>query len=165
MDDKESLFSIYNDPDVMRYWSTPPWTEIQRAVELIQRDIDALSTGQYLRLGVELRDEKKLIGNCSLFNFDEGNKRAEIGYILAKEYWHGGFMSEAMKMFIDYGFREMDLHRLEADIDPRNEASARLLTRLGFKKEGHLRERWIIGGVITDSFFFGLLRHEWPPSK
>jgi RimJ/RimL family protein N-acetyltransferase len=55
----------------------------------------------------------------------------------------------------------MNLHRLEADVDPNNAASIRSLERLGFQREGYLRERWHVGGGIQDAIFFGLLKHEW----
>jgi ribosomal-protein-alanine N-acetyltransferase len=62
---------------------------------------------------------------------------------------------------LEHAFQRLDLNRLEADIDPRNAASARTLERLGFQKEGHLRERWIVNGEISDTGLYGLLRREW----
>jgi RimJ/RimL family protein N-acetyltransferase len=62
---------------------------------------------------------------------------------------------------LNYSFNELNLHRLEADVDPRNAASIRTLEKLGFRQEGYLRERWLVGGGIQDSLFYGLLRSEW----
>jgi ribosomal-protein-alanine N-acetyltransferase len=62
---------------------------------------------------------------------------------------------------LKYAFEVLDLHRIEADVDPRNAASIKTLERLGFQREGYLRERWQINGQIQDAFFYGLLRHEW----
>jgi RimJ/RimL family protein N-acetyltransferase len=70
-------------------------------------------------------------------------------------------MHEALTAFIGYGFAALDLNRLEADTDPRNERSMRLLERLGFAKEGHFRERWIVGGEVSDAAMYGLLRRDW----
>jgi RimJ/RimL family protein N-acetyltransferase len=70
-------------------------------------------------------------------------------------------MQEALGALLDFGFGELDLNRIEADIDPRNGASARTLERLGFKKEGYLRERWIVGEEVSDTAIYGLLRREW----
>jgi RimJ/RimL family protein N-acetyltransferase len=66
-----------------------------------------------------------------------------------------------MTAALDYAFVELDLNRIEADIDPRNEASAKLLERKGFVKEGYMRERWIVNGEICDTVFYGLLRRDW----
>jgi len=70
-------------------------------------------------------------------------------------------MHEALQALLDFGFGELDLNRIEADIDPRNSASARTLERLGFTKEGYLRERWIVGEEVSDTALYGLLRREW----
>ena len=70
-------------------------------------------------------------------------------------------MHEALVRFVGYAFDDLGLHRLEADIDPDNAASARSLRRLGFVREGLLRERWIVNDTISDSEMYGLLRHEW----
>jgi RimJ/RimL family protein N-acetyltransferase len=70
-------------------------------------------------------------------------------------------MHEALTALLEFAFGDLDLNRVEADIDPRNVASARSLERLGFHKEGHLRERWIVDGEVSDSSLYGLLRSEW----
>jgi RimJ/RimL family protein N-acetyltransferase len=70
-------------------------------------------------------------------------------------------MHEALQALLEFGVGELDLNRIEADIDPRNSASARTLERLGFTKEGYLRERWIVGDEVSDTAIYGLLRREW----
>ncbi len=70
-------------------------------------------------------------------------------------------MNEALRTLVDHAFGTLNLNRLEADIDPRNHASAKTLERLGFQQEGHLRERWIVGDEISHTAFYGLLRREW----
>ena len=81
--------------------------------------------------------------------------------MLARPYWGQGYMHEAMRAMVDFAFHEMQLHRLEADVDPRNTASVKTLERLGFQKEGVLRERWIVGDEVSDSALYGLLASEW----
>jgi len=70
-------------------------------------------------------------------------------------------MHEAMQALLGYAFQALNLNRLEADIDPRNLASAKTLERLGFQKEGHLRERWIVNDEISDTALYGLLHRDW----
>ena len=70
-------------------------------------------------------------------------------------------MHEALGALLDYGFGELALNRVEADIDPRNAASAKTLERLGFRQEGYLRERWIVADEVSDSSLYGLLRRDW----
>ena len=74
-------------------------------------------------------------------------------------------MNEALSGLLDYGFTELDLNRIEADTDARNERSARLLERLGFLKEGLFRERCIVNDEISDSAMYGLLRRDWIQNK
>ena len=73
-------------------------------------------------------------------------------------------MQEALRALLNFSFDHLNLHRIEADVDPRNVSSARTLERMGFQQEGYLRERWLVGGEIQDALFYGLLRREWPGS-
>ena len=112
-------------------------------------------------LDVRELEDGQMIGTCTLHQIHLQNRRAEVGYALGRPYWGSGYMNEAMHALVDYAFTNMKLHRLEADIDPRNEASAKSLERLGFQREGYLRERWIVGEEISDSALYGLLASEW----
>lgn len=164
--DTDDLFAIHADPETMRYWNEVPWTRREQAAESIARSLAARANGDSVRLGLEERAHARVIGTCALFSFHEESRRAEIGYALRRVSWGQGFMHEALAALVTYAFHTLDLHRLEADIDPRNAASARSLERLGFTCEGRLRERWIVAGEVSDTAFYGLLRHEWrTPSR
>jgi [ribosomal protein S5]-alanine N-acetyltransferase len=162
--DAEALFRLHADPQVMRYWSTPPWTSLAQAEAMIATDREALPAGLHLRLAMTRVDstDRALVGTCSLFNFQTTSRRAEVGYALASPCWGAGLMNEALRAVVAHAFGELQLNRLEADIDPRNTASAKSLERLGFVKEGHLRERWIVDGEVSDTALYGLLRSDWP---
>jgi [ribosomal protein S5]-alanine N-acetyltransferase len=159
--DAVAFFEIFSHPEVMRYWASPPLNDPNQAVQQLQSMQEDYLTGAALRLGIERRLDQALIGTCSLFHFNLPSRRAEIGYALGRPYWGSGYMHEALQALLDYAFVALDLNRLEADIDPRNTASARTLERLGFQKEGYLRERWIVSGEISDTWLYGLLRREW----
>lgn len=159
--DIPALFRIFSNPEVMRYWSTPPWPDVEEARKLVARDQANLPKGEFLRLGMILKENGEYIGNCCLFNFIEQSKRCEIGYGMAHEHWGKGLMNEALSALVGYAFDTLEMHRIEADIDPRNAGSAKSLERLGFIKEGHLRERWIVDGVISDTGLYGLLKSDW----
>lgn len=158
--DALALFSLFSNPAVTRYLSHPPWRSVDTALERIAADEQAMSSGKYYRFCMERVDHQGLIGECSLFNIAAESRRAEIGYVLDPGSQGRGYMAEALNALLQFAFGELDLNRLEADIDPRNEASARTLERLGFRKEGHLRERWIVQGEVSDSSFYGLLRSD-----
>ncbi|SHN34572.1 GNAT family N-acetyltransferase [Rhizobacter sp. OV335] len=160
-DDAPALLAIFSDPETMRYWSAPPWTTIGQAHAMIERDRPAMAAGEHLRLGIEKTDDGTLIGLCTLFHLNAACRRAEVGYVLARSAWGHGHMNEALRALLRHGFTAMNLNRVEADIDPRNRGSAASLERLGFTREGHLRERWIVGDEVSDSWLYGLLRREW----
>jgi RimJ/RimL family protein N-acetyltransferase len=162
--DADALFAIFSDPAVMRYWSTPPWTSIERAHQMIAYDLTALPAGEQLRLGITLHERDEIIGTCTLFDFHAQCRRAEIGYALGSPAWGNGYMHEALTALLDFGFMELDFNRVEADIDPRNLASGKCLERLGFQREGLLRERWIVDGEISDTSLYGLLKRDWVAS-
>jgi RimJ/RimL family protein N-acetyltransferase len=159
--DAPALYAVFSDPRVMRYWCSGPWTAVAEAEARIARQQEALAAGEFLALGIVRRDDGLLLGTCTLFHLSAQCRRAELGYGLRPDAWGHGYAAEAVGELLRFGFTDLALHRVEADVDPRNEASVRLLERLGFTREGLLRERWIVEGEISDAAFYGLLRREW----
>ena len=160
--DVDALFDVFSHPEVMRYWSFPPLEDREAAQGLLEDIHGKFRRRTYFQWGVARREDDLVMGTCTLFHLDLDNRRAEIGYALGREHWGKGYMGEALGALLGFAFGELGLHRLEADVDPRNAASIKSLERLGFRQEGYLRERWIVNGEIQDALFFGLLRREWP---
>jgi len=159
--DVDAHYAVFADPEVARYWSSGPWTSLDQSREHIAATQAAYADGSGMRLGVELIDTGELIGNVSLHRFVDTSRRCEMGYALARAHWGGGYVSEALRALLAYGFTSLDLNRIEADVDPRNGASARVLEKLGFQKEGYMPERWIVQGEPADTVYYGLLRRHW----
>jgi RimJ/RimL family protein N-acetyltransferase len=159
--DVDALFDVFSDRVMMRYWSSPAMTEHSEAEALLARIHQQFAEKFGFQWGIERKDDGRLLGTCTLFHLDTRNMRAELGYCLASAYWKNGYMTEALTALIDHAFGPMKLRRLEADIDPRNENSMRILGKLGFSQEGLLRERWNVNGEIQDTAFLGLLAREW----
>ncbi len=163
--DTDSLFEIFSDREAMRYWSAPPFQKRAEAAELLAEIHECFRQKTLLEWGIARKSDNKVIGTTTLFHLDEKNRRAEIGYALNRRFWGNGFVNEALIFLFNFVFAELNLHRIEADVDPQNAASIRVLERLGFQKEGHLRERWIAGDEIQDALFYGLLRRDWEKSE
>jgi RimJ/RimL family protein N-acetyltransferase len=159
--DARAIFAIRSDPKVMRYASSLPLTSLDHAEAFIAREAAGMAAGESLRLGLQRLEDDTLIGTCILFYMNAQCRRAEIGYELRPDAWGRGYMHEALRALLHFGFTELQLNRVEADIDPRNVASARSLERLGFAREGLLRQRWIVDGEISDSALYGLLLSDW----
>ncbi|WP_395143543.1 GNAT family N-acetyltransferase [Armatimonas sp.] len=157
--DAPAIFTLFSDPEAMRYWSYPPYTELTQAEARLARDISGAAESAVLPWGVE--QDGVLIGTVTLHDLNLSGGRAELGYLLAKSRWGQGLAQEAVGLAIDHAFATLGLRRLEADIDPRNLASQKLLERLGFVREGYLRERWCVAGEVTDTALYGLLAREW----
>ena len=160
-DDIDALYDVFSDPRVMRYWSSGPLPDREAAAALQREIAESNRSDLRWKWGVALRESNALIGTVTLFNLDLSNGRAEIGYAMGSTYWGKGYMNEALTALIDHAFDVLNLRRLEADVDPRNGPSIRTLERLGFQREGFLRERWHVEGEIQDAFFYGLLKREW----
>lgn len=158
--DAAALFAIFSDPAVVRYWSSAAWTDIGQAQASIADALAAYDSGAGLRMAIVLRETDELIGYINLYAIHHANRRCEIGYALASAHWGRGYLAEAMAALLEHAFTAMDLNRIEADIDPRNSASEKLLLRMGFRQEGYMRERWIVNGEICDTAFYGLLRSD-----
>lgn len=159
--DVDALYRIFSNTEVMRYWSTPPLPDRNAAVKLLHEIHDDFQSQTFLKWGIARRTDDALIGTTTLFNLDLKSHRAEIGYCLDRDEWGKGYMNEALQAVLAYAFLELAMHRIEADVDPRNSASIRTIERLGFQREGYLRERWQVNGEIQDTVFYGLLRPEW----
>jgi RimJ/RimL family protein N-acetyltransferase len=159
--DAGPLFRVFSDEQVVRFWSSGAWTELAQAEKMIEEALLAYREGGLSRYAITLADTGELIGICNLRGFFEQNRRCELGYALGSAHWGHGYAFEALEALLGHAFSALDMNRIEADIDPRNDASARLLERLGFRQEGYMPERWIVHGEKADTAFYGLLKRYW----
>ena len=160
-DDAEALFALHSDPRAMRYWSFVPWTDRSQVHDYLARGIAARDPQRMLCWAIAQAGDDALVGTATLFAINREQGRAEIGYALHPSYWGRGLATDALGLMLGHAFDTLGLRRVEADIDPRNTASCRLVERHGFVREGLLRERWHVGGEACDSVVYGLLAQEW----
>lgn len=137
-----------------------------RAARALQAEIAACFTERTLfQWGLAERESGKLVGTCTLARLSVEHRRAEIGFALARAVWGNGYIAEALPALLAFAFDILRLHRIEADVDPRNTRSIRVLERLGFVREGYLRERYHLHGETQDAVLFGLFHREWAPPQ
>lgn len=162
MADAENLFAFFSDPEVMQFYDCEPLSNIDEASSLIQRFSDWFERQNGFRWGVALKAEPNtIIGTCGLFAWHKPFRIATLGYELSRQYWRRGIMSEAVRELLGYGFRDLALNRIRAAVVTDNVASARLLERLSFQKEGILRQAQFVNGKFDDLIAYALLREEW----
>ena len=158
--DADDIFEIFSDKEVMKYYDLLPFSSINDAVNQVGIFRECLSEKTMIRWGIELKESNKLIGTCGFFAFSEESLKAEMGYELNSKYWNKGVMSEALKMIMDFIFKETDINRIEAYVEPMNTSSLKLLESLGFTKEGLLRQYELCRGQLIDITIWGLLRSD-----
>ncbi len=161
IEDLAFVFRHFSNPDVGKYLlDEDPLTSLEQAQEIIDFyvNVDAKSYNRWI---IERKADGSPIGTCGYHKWSRRDHKAEIGYDLSPFAWGQGYMSEAIKRIVEFGFDEMDLNRIEAMVYPENAASLKLLERHGFVREGLLREELCRAGVYYDHWLLSLLRREW----
>ena len=160
--DWRDVLAYQRDPRYLRYY---PWDDRSEADA---RDF----VGMFLRqqreqprrrfqLAIIRRSDARLIGNCGIRRKPDNDWDADIGYELAPDCWGQGFATEAARAMVDFGFRELGLHRISSWCIAGNTASARVLERLGFRQEGRLRHKEYFKGQWWDTLLYASLVNEW----
>ncbi|MEZ5092023.1 GNAT family N-acetyltransferase [Nocardioides sp.] len=159
--DAGPLFALQSDATVLRYWDSPPWAEPQRAEAFLTASRAMAAEGSGVRLAVDRVADDVFVGWCSLTRWSPVHRSAAITYCFAEASWGQGYATEAAGALLAWAFETLDVNRVQAETDTRNLASARVLEKLGFVREGTLREDCVVDGEVSDSWVFGLLRREW----
>jgi ribosomal-protein-alanine N-acetyltransferase len=158
--DAADALVFWGDPEVQKYNAEPIKT-VAEATASIQLVHEWYRTKQEIIWGITRRGEDRVLGSCSLFQWNRHHRRAEIGYDLAHAEW--GIGREAVGAVLRFGFDVLQLHRFDAYTIIDNHPSVRMLQKLGFQLEGIRREySWEDDGAYHGSAVFGLLRHEYP---
>jgi aminoglycoside 6'-N-acetyltransferase len=162
LDDAADLAERRSDPTSAQYqaWNHP--YPVERAVALIEEliELGTPALDAWFAWAIERREDHRIVGDVAL-HLDEQGRNAQIGFTLHRWARGNGYATEASARVMEYGFSEWRVHRFEATLDPRNEASQRLLERLGFRHEGTAIESYWLGDVVSDDARYGLLRREW----
>jgi ribosomal-protein-alanine N-acetyltransferase len=159
--DLDDLLALFGNAGVTRYWSHGPWHARHQA-ETYLRDIHAgANSGQLLQWALTLPDQDRLLGTVTLYSFARAHARCELGFALHPDHWGQGLARDAVRTAIAHAIGSLGIQRIEADVDPANRGSLRLLESLGFVREGLARERYRLGGSTQDSVMLGLLAREY----
>ncbi len=156
-EDETEIFILRSDSRILQHIHIPPAKTLDDARAFIEKITGIVERNESAYFGITTKESDKLIGTCTIWNLQPENRRAEVGYVLHPDYWGKGLMQEALLAVIDFGFRYMKLHSLEAQVAPENLASIRVLEKTGFVKEAHFRENFYRDGSFYDSAVYSLL--------
>ena len=159
-DDAAALLRYYSRADVARYLLDEPWDEKVAAERVVLHMGKTGLDGRNRSLAVVVEHEGEVIGDITAWLNDGTGQRAEIGWVFSPDAGGRGLATEAVGRLMRELFSRHSLHRIEAQMDARNTASARLAERLGMTREAHLRQNWWSKGQWTDTLVFGLLAGE-----
>lgn len=160
-EDAPALLPIYGDPEVRRMGYAPPMASLDDALAVVADTRRLAEARTIFHWGLALAESDVVVGHCTLFHVELRYGRAEVGYSLRRDLWGRGLITEGLGVLLRFAFEVLALRRVEADVDPRNLGSLRVLEKHGFVREGFARERWELEGEIQDAVLLGLLRREW----
>lgn len=162
IDDADALCAIHDLSERMRWFGADPLPDRAAAESLV-----AMFAGWRqladpgVRWGIQVTGRPELVGTCGFFAWHRRWKRCTVGYELHGKVEGKGYMTEALRAVFTWGWREMDLNRIEAGVHPNNSASLKLLQRLGFQREGLARQQGFWRGEFHDMCQLALLREDW----
>ena len=159
--DLQEIFRLRSEPQVMRYIDRVPAEDIEDAHKFLNVIKESSNNGLGVSWGIRLKGSPKLIGNMGYWRMLPEHFRAEIGYALLPEYHRQGIMHEALHAVLNYGFTQMNLHTVMADINPLNKASRALLLKTGFNCEAYFKENFFFNGKFLDSEIYGIVKTDY----
>ena len=158
-EDAEAILNLRSDKNVMKYIGKDPIKTLTEAIQFFNLVNESLITNNGITWAITLKEKPgKLIGTIGHWRLIKEHYRAEVGYMLLPEYWKKGIMKEALIKVIEYGFDEMKLHSIEANINPANSASEGILEATGFSREGYFKEDFFYNGVFYDTAIYSKLK-------
>lgn len=156
--DVDAVFAMMSDTETMRFWDWPAFTDRETVADIIDAQLDDMANGNALYWAVALTPKGEAIGSCDLSDIDRHHARAEIGFLFNRAHWGNGYAHEAMEAVTAFGLEDLNLNRLWARFHTGNAASQRLLERLGFSREGTLRQHIVRNGARRDCEIYGRMR-------
>lgn len=159
--DVEQVFQLRSNPENMKFIPRPLLKNHQDSLEHIKMIKEKTTNNEGINWVVCLKDDPKMIGLVGHYIIKPEHYRSEIGYMILPEYHNKGYVTEAVKTMIDYGFNVLNLNSIEAVIDPLNMASERVLQKNRFVKEAHLKENIWFEGTFLDSVIYSLLKRNY----
>lgn len=159
--DYPEIMELRGNPETMKYIPRPLVTNKQEALDHFKMIDDKIEKNEGINWAITLKGNPKLIGIIGHYRIQPENYRCEIGYMILPEYNGKGIVTEAVKVVLEYGFDDLQMHSIEGVIDPENKASERVLQKNGFVKEAHFIENEFAQGKFWDTVIYSILKRNF----
>ena len=159
--DYPEIMELRGNAETMKYIPRPLVTNKQEAIDHFKMIDDKIKKNEGINWAITLKGNPKLIGIIGHYRIQPENYRCEIGYMILPEYNGKGIVSEAVKVVLEYGFDDLQMHSIEGVIDPENKASERVLQKNGFVKEAHFIENEFAQGKFWDTVIYSILKRNF----
>lgn len=156
-EDVNEVFFLRSDKKVMEFLDRPPAKSTDEAKQFIEKLKDLEDKQEAVTWAITLKEDVKLIGTIGFWRMMREHDRAEIGYVLHPHFQGKGIMQEALSIVLEYGFKTMNIHSVEANVNPGNNSSINLLERNNFKREGYYKENYYFNSQFLDTAIYSLL--------
>ncbi|MGG0187137.1 GNAT family N-acetyltransferase [Bacillus rhizoplanae] len=156
-DDAQGILNCFSNEDVLRYYGQNPLTDLEQVKNIIRNFLNNYKEKRGIKWGIEIKEIEGIIGTIGFHDWSSEHKRAEIAYALLPEHWGNGYATESVLKVVSYGFTELELTRIGAVVFTENKASNVLLEKLGFQKEGVLKNYMYQNNVAYDTNVYSLL--------
>ena len=160
LSDAKDLLLLRSNDDVMRFMDVVRFESISDAEKLINTIEEGYKKQEGITWAIIDKHSNSFIGYFGFWRMIPEHCRAEIGYALKREYWGKGYMYETINRMVRFGFENIKLHSIEANVNPANEKSKRVLEKIGFKKEAYFRENYLFNNKFLDSIIYSLLEKD-----
>ena len=160
-DDTADFFFMRSSEEVMQFIDIARHKTAEDTEKMIDKIFQMFKEKTGINWIIEDKISKAVAGYCLLFKIDRTNCRAEIGYALKPEFWGKGIAKEVIDKMSEFGFNEMNLHSIEANINPNNINSRKVLVKAGFKKEANFRENYFYNGRFLDSEIYCMIESDF----
>ncbi len=160
--DAESIFAYASDPVVANFTTWDSHRDLDDTRDFIELAIRDHKGKDTLTWGIILKETGQLIGTIGLSGLSFRHHSAELGYVIGRNHWRSGYVTEASKAVCTFGFRELNLNRIMARCHPENTGSERVMQKIGMTYEGTMRQVYFAAGLFEDRKVYSILREEFP---
>lgn len=161
INDVNDMYEYCSDEEISKYTVWFSHKSVEDTHQFLRTVLSKYEKQEVSPWGIEDKKTKKFIGTTGFISWDTKNSKAELGYAVSRKFWNQGYMTEAVKRVISFGFKNMDLVRIEARCHPHNIGSARVMEKTGMKFEGILRKHILAKGIHEDVMMYSIIKDDF----